>query len=152
MQFRMSACVAAMMLAVAGSTAIAQNEKVTTPEDLDRVMKKAQPAMQATQKAMGSGAYADARAQLATVRQAVEESQQFWVEKKREDALKMNRDTLAKIEALDKLLAGSIEPATATAALKEVGGACRSCHQKYRATDSDDNYIIKPGSLEEKTQ
>ena len=151
MQFRMSACVAAMMLAVAGSTAIAQNEKVTTPEDLDRVMKKAQPAMQATQKAMGSGAYADARAQLATVRQAVEDSQQFWVEKKREDALKMNRDTLAKIEALDKLLAGSIEPATATAALKEVGGACRSC-QKYHATDSDDNYIIKPGSLEEKTQ
>ena len=37
--------------------------------------------------------------------------------------------------------------AAAGASLKAVGAACRSCHQVYRATDADNNFILKPGSL-----
>src|SRR4029079_13913305 len=110
--------------------------------------KKAGPAMQATQKAVGAGTYADVKSQIATVKQAVLDSQSFWVEHKRDDALKFNKDTLAKIEASEKLASAPTVDAAATAAsLKEVGAACRSCHQVYRATDADNNFILKPGSI-----
>lgn len=141
-------CLAAVLLA-SGTVMLAQDEKVTTAEDLDKVMKKAQPAMQATQKAINSGAYADAKAQVATLRQAILDSQHFWVEKKRDDALKMNKETVEKIDALDKALsAEKVETAAAMAVLKEVGGTCRTCHNKYRGQDAENNYIIKPGSLD----
>lgn len=141
-------CCAAVLLA-SGTVMLAQGEKITTPEELDKVMKKAQPAMQATGKAINSGAFSDAKTQVATIRQAILDSQHFWVEKKRDDALKMNKETIEKIDALDKALsAEKVDSAAAMAALKEVGGTCRTCHQKYRAQDADNNYIIKPGSLE----
>jgi cytochrome c556 len=41
----------------------------------------------------------------------------------------------------------TVDGAGAAASLKQVGGACRSCHQQYRATDADNNYILKPGSI-----
>jgi Cytochrome C' len=150
--FGRSAAASAAIILLACSTAIINSQddnKVTTPEALDKVMKKAGPALQATNKALGSGATADARTELGTLRQAILDSQQFWIEKKREDAVKMNKETLAKIDALDTLLTDSgTDPAAATKALKEVGGACRSCHTKYRAQDAENNYILKPGSLE----
>ena len=143
-----AAGVAALVLA-SSSVMLAQNEKVTTAEDLDRVMKKSQPAMQATAKAINSGAIADAKTQVAILRQTILDSQHFWVEKKRDDAIKMNEETIEKIDALDKALsAEKVETAAALATLKEVGGTCRTCHTKYRAQDAENNYIIKPGSLE----
>ena len=144
------ACAVASVVAAVAITA-AQDEKVSTPEDLDRVMKKSQPAMQATQKAIAAGAYADAKTQLATLRQTIVDSQNFWVEKKRDDALKMNQETLDKIDALDKILSSdAVDRATAMTGLKEVGISCRPCHDKYRATDAQENFIIKPGSLDGK--
>ena len=131
----------------AGAVA-AQGAKVSTPEELDKVMKKAGPAMQATTKAVGVGAYADVKTQIATVKQAVLDSQSFWVEHKREDALKFNKDTLAKLDEFSKLIeSDTVDAAAAGASVKAVGGACRSCHQVYRATDADNNFILKPGSL-----
>ena len=88
------------------------------------------------------------RTQIAAVRQGVLDSQNFWIEHKRDDAVKFNKDTLAKIDEFQKVVAtDTVDSQTAQAALKAVGGACRSCHQVYRATDADDNFIIKPGSL-----
>lgn len=145
-----AACVGALLLASATATmALAQAEKVITAEDLDKVMKKTQPMMQAAAKAINSGAYADAKAQVASLRQAILDSQTFWVEKKRDDAVKMNQETIDKIDVLDKALAAEqVDKAAAMVALKEVGGTCRTCHTKYRDQDADNNYIIKPGSLD----
>lgn len=143
---RFSVYAGVMVLAWSGAVVGAQ--KVTTPEELDKVMKKAGPAMQATQKAVGAGAYADVKTQIATVKQAVLDSQNFWIEHKKDDALKFNKDTLAKIDEFEKVVAGDkVDPAAAAAALKAVGGACRSCHQVYRATDEENNFILKPGSI-----
>ena len=132
----------------AWSAVVVGAQKVTTPEELDKVMKKVGPAMQATQKAVGAGAFADVKTQIATVRQGVLDSQNFWIEHKRDDALKFNKDALAKIDAFDQLVsAEKVDPAAAAASLKAVGAACRSCHQVYRATDADNNFILKPGSI-----
>jgi cytochrome c556 len=135
-----------MVLVLSG--AIVGAQKVTTPDELDKVMKKVGPAMQAIQKAMGAGNYAEVKTQLATVRQAVLDSQSFWIEHKKDDALKFNKDTLAKIDDFEKMVSAvTVDGAGAAASLKQVGGACRSCHQQYRATDADNNYILKPGSI-----
>ena len=129
-----------------GSVVIAQ-PKVTTAKELDAVMKKA-GAFRQVDKAVQSKNAADAKAQLTIVRQAVLDSQSFWITHKKDDALKMNKEALAKIDALDKVLsAGSLDVAVATAAFKETGGACRSCHQAYRVEDANNEYTLKPGSV-----
>jgi cytochrome c556 len=144
---RLKYYVAVLMVGALGTLVIAQ-QKVTTPEELDKVMKKVQPAMQAAQKAMKSEAYADARAQLAIVKQAMEDSHEFWVINKKEDAIKTNEETVAKLDAVDKLLTATpVDPAAVQAALKEMGGACNTCHKTYRVRDADNNYILKPGSI-----
>ena len=144
MRFRVYAGV----LLFALSAGVVAAQKVTTPEELDKVMKKSGPAMQATQKAMGAGKYDEARKQIATVKQAVLDSQSFWVEHKRDDALKFNKETLAKLDTFEKMIAtDTVDAATASAALKAVGASCRQCHQVYRATDAEENFILKPGSI-----
>lgn len=137
---------AALIVMWAGAMVVAQ--KVSTPEELDKVMKKVQPAMQAANKAVGSNAFAEAAKQLAIVRQAVDDSRTFWLEHKKEDAIKFNKETVAKIEEAEKLLTGpKPDAAAATAAVKQVGASCRSCHEVYRVRDADNNWVLKPGSI-----
>ena len=139
--------VALVLVAAFGSLVIAQ-QKVTTTEELDKTMKKVQPAMQAMQKALKSESYADAKAQLAIVKQAMEDSHEFWVMHKKDDAIKTNEETVAKLDAVDKLLSATpVELPAVQAALKEMGGACNTCHKAYRVRDADNNYILKPGSI-----
>lgn len=122
-------------------------QKVATPAELDTVMKKA-GAFRQVDKAIQSNNAADARKQLAIVETAVEESRSFWEQHKREDALKLNKEALNKLDALEKVLAaGTLDVAAATAAFKEAGGACRACHQVYRAENANNEYILKPGSV-----
>jgi cytochrome c556 len=150
-RFRIHAAVAlaAFVALSALSTVIVRAQKVSTPEELDKVMKGVGKANQTMQKALTSGAYADVRTQITAVRQGVLDSQNFWIEKKRDDAVKFNKETLAKIDEFQKLVAtDTVDAAGAAAALKAVGASCRSCHQVYRTTDADDNFILKPGSLE----
>jgi cytochrome c556 len=135
----------AVLCAVLGGAVTAQ--KVSTPAELDKVMKKAS-AFRQVDKAIQSSNAADAKKQLAVVKAAVEESRSFWVEHKRDDALKLNTEAVAKLDALDKVLSSEkLDIATATAAFKETGGACRACHQIYRAEDANNEYILKPGSV-----
>jgi hypothetical protein len=104
---------------------------VTTPEELDKVMKKVGPAMQASTKAMAGPNYAEVKAQMAIVKQGVLDSQQFWIEHKKEDALKFNKETLAKLDDFDKLIAtDTVDTAAAAASLKAVGAACRQCGRR----------------------
>ena len=143
---RLKLCVAALVIAWTGSLLLAQ--KVTTPEELDKSMKKMQPAMQAAQKALKSEAYDDAKTQLVIVKQAIDDSREFWLLHKKDDAIKANQQVVTKLEAVDKLLSATpVDPAAVTAAMKEVGGACLSCHKAYRERDADNNWVLKPGSI-----
>jgi cytochrome c556 len=138
----------ALLLAWSGAVLVAQTQKVTTPEQLDKVMKQVQQANGAMLKAIKSGAYADARKNLSAAKEAVLLSQSFWIEHNKDDAVKMNKETLAKMEALEKIVAtDTVDVPAAEAAMKEVGASCRSCHQQYRATDAENNFILKPGSI-----
>ena len=146
MHFKSS--VAALMVVWAGTLLVAQT-KVTTPEELDKTMKKVGPALQATNKALASGALPEASKQLATIKQAIIDSREFWVTHKKDDAIEANKTAVAKIEAVEKMLAAPAPDAQAVqAALKqEVGAACRTCHEKYRVRDAENNWVLKPGSI-----
>ena len=136
---------AAVLVALSSTVAVAQ--KVTTVEELDKTMKRVGPAQQSMNKAIQSMAYADARKNIPVVRQAMLDAENFWVTRKKDDAIKATKETVARLDALDKVLASSPNAATATAAFKELGGSCRSCHMTYREQVGDD-FRLKPGTAE----
>ena len=135
-----------LCVVIVGVVLVAQTN-VTTVEELDTIMKKAR-AFRQVDKAVQSNNAADAKAQLAIVKMAVSDSQSFWVTHKKDDAVTMNKESLAKLDALEKVLsADTLDVAAATAAFKEAGGACRACHQQYRIEDDKNEYHLKPGSV-----
>jgi cytochrome c556 len=141
----------AILIAWSGALVMAQTQKVTTPEQLDKVMKSAGTASRNINKMTQSAAYADAKRELTTLRQAVLDSQSFWIEHKKDDAVKLNKDALEKIDAFDKMLsAPTVDGPAAIAAMKEMGQSCSACHKQYRAQDADNNYILKPGTIDSK--
>jgi hypothetical protein len=138
--------VGALLVVWSGSLVVAQ--KVTTEEELDKAMKKAQTALQAALKAIKSEAYEDARSQLAIVKQVTEDEREFWVMHKKDDAIKANLEVVAKVDEADKLLAASpVDTAALASAIKGIGGACLACHKTYRVRDAEKNWILKPGSI-----
>ena len=144
MRFRLCA---SALLALFGSIVAAQ--KFTTPEELDQAMKKAQSAQQAAQKAIKSGAYEDAREQIGIMKQSIDESREFWIHHKKDDAVKANQESVTKLEAVEKLLAATpVDTAAVAAGMKEVGGTCLACHKPYRVRDPVTNdWILKPGTI-----
>src|SRR4029079_8141115 len=71
------------------ATAVVAAQKVTTPEELDKTMKKIAPAQAATNKAIQSMAWADAKAQVAIVKQTLTDTESFWTANKKDDAVAM---------------------------------------------------------------
>ena len=68
---------------------------------------------------------------------------------KKDDAIAANKETVAKLEEVQKMLAAPTPDGQAVmAAMKQqVGPACRQCHEKYRVRDAENNWILKPGTI-----
>jgi hypothetical protein len=140
--------IAALLVVFAGAFVIAQS-KVTTPETLDKTMKALQQAQMAAGKAINSGDFAEGTKQLALVKKALEDSREFWVVHKKDDAIAANKETVAKLEDVQKMLTAPAPDGQAImAAMKQtVGPACRQCHEKYRVRDAENNWVLKPGTI-----
>jgi cytochrome c556 len=133
----------AMALVVAFGSVVAA-QKAATPDDLDKAMKRLQPANAAAGKAIQSMAYADAKTHVATVKQALIDADAFWVASKRDDAIKLSKDAVAKVTALEQALSAPTPDQQAVlTAQKQVGGTCASCHKAFRAQDENQQYILK---------
>ncbi len=139
----------AVALAVAFGGVALMAQKVSTPADLDAAMKRIAPAQGATGKAIQSGAFADAKASVATVKQALMDADNFWTNVvKKEDAMAMSKDSIAKVTALEQALnAATPDQQAILAAQKQVGGTCGACHKQYRVQDENMQYQLKPGTL-----
>lgn len=118
-------------------------------EDYTKMMKANAQAVGAMNKAIGSGAFADARTQLATLRTNYMGLQAFWAGKKKDDAVAIVKDGLTRLDALDKLLgAATVDQMAAQAAAKEFGGnTCGACHKLYREGDAQTGFKFKAGVL-----
>ncbi len=147
---RLFVWVTSLMIVALGVVVGAQTKPVTTPEEHAAVMKSNGSAAGPMFKAIGSGAFADARTQVATLRENFMALQGFWASKKKDDAVAIVKDGLAKLDALDKMLAAPApDQMAAQAAAKEFQGAtCGACHKLYRDGDGKTTpYTFKPGVL-----
>ena len=130
-----------------GALTIAQT-KITTFEEYQKVMKAAASGVQGANKAVGSGAFADAKTQLATARENFMTLQAFWSSGKTPDAAGFVKDLLTNVDAADKLLSAPTPDATAVqGALKMAQASCGACHKLYREGDQTTGYKIKAGVL-----
>jgi cytochrome c556 len=136
----------ALLVALASTVAVAQ--KVTSPAELEATMKRIAAAQAGVGKAIKSEAYADAKTQVAAVKAALMDAENFWVTNKKDDAVKLSKDAIGKVTALETLLSGAtVDQQAAFAAQKEVGGTCAACHKEYRVQNEDKTYSLKPGVI-----
>jgi len=143
---RLFSCTIALLLAVTSTVLIGQ--KVATPEDLDKTMKKIAPAQTAAAKAIQSMAWPDAKAQITIVKQALSDTEPFWVAHKKDDAVKMLKDSIAKVTAVEEAVSAPMpDQQAALAAFKQVGATCAACHKQYREQDENQQYRLKTGTI-----
>ena len=139
--------VAAGVLLLAG-TVVAAQSKISTPEEFDKTMKAVNAANNTMRKAIGSGAFADAKTAAGDLKKQFTIAETFWVHYKKDDAVKMNQNTVAKITALETALGAATPDAAAVqGAQKELGGTCQACHMQYRVQNPEGGYSLKPGSI-----
>jgi cytochrome c556 len=140
--------VAAGLLLWAG-TLVAAQDKISTAEEFDKTMKAVNAANGTMRKAVGSGAFADAKTATAELKKQFTIAGTFWAHHKKDDAVKMNQDTLAKIDALEKALTPAAPDAAAVqGAVKELGGTCLGCHKQYRVPgEGGQGYMLRPGTI-----
>ena len=142
---RFTVSVVVMTAMFVGSVLLAQT-KIATPQDYTMMMKSNAQNMAGTNKAIMSGAFADAKTSLATVRGNFMALQTFWTEKKKDDAVMIVKTGLANIDTLDKLLsAPTVDQPGALAQAKMIQGACGACHGAYREGDAQTGFKIKEG-------
>jgi len=143
---RLFTCIATVMLALSGTVLVAQ--KVATPEDLDKTMKKIAPAQTAAAKAIQSMTWSDAKAQITIVKQALNDTEPFWVAHKKDDAVKMLKDSIARVTAVEEAISAPMpDQQGALAAFKQVGATCAACHKQYREQDENQQYRLKAGTI-----
>lgn len=116
------------------------------PEDHAKLMKANAQAAQGTNKALGSGSVADAKAGVATLRSNYTSLLAFYSAKKKDDAVALIKGGLTNLDAVDAALsAATPDTMAAQAALKMFQGSCGGCHKQYRAGDGKDTpYSFKP--------
>lgn len=137
-----------LMLAftVAGTALLA--EKAKTADDIDKAMKKVGTTLQAVNKANNAMQYVEAKKQLEIVENTLKDAENFWVVNKKADAQQFSKDTLAKLDVLEKELSAAKPDSTkVTQAYRDAATSCNSCHKVYRGTDANNQFIIKPGTV-----
>ena len=136
------------LVVIAIVSVVVAAQKVTTPEELDKAMKRIAPAQAATNKAIQSMSWADAKAQVAVVRQALTDTESFWTTNKKDDAVALLKDSVAKVTAVEQALSAPMPDQQAVlAAFKQVGATCTACHKQYREQDESQQYRLKAGSI-----
>ena len=129
----------------AGTLAVAQ--KVVGPEDLDRAMKTVGTAIEGMNQAIGSEEFEDAKTPLALSRQVLASTRPMWEAKQEPDAVRMTREAVATLDALDTVLSAiAVDPSAVAAAVQGVTRACDACHVTYREGDQQTGYRIKSAS------
>ena len=131
---------ALMVMFAVGVTAQAN----LTPEDHAKIMKANAQAAGATNKAIGSGAFADAKTQVATLRANYTSLLAFYSAKKKDDAVALLKGGLTQLDTVDTALSAATPDAMAAqAAMKMFQGSCGGCHKQYREGDAQTGYKFK---------
>jgi len=128
------------VIGIAGLRAAAADDKkpypVFTAEQFVAAMKTIGQAFTATNGAVTRNETEDAKAYLAISRDRLATTITFWRDRKRDDAVKMLRDTVSLMDQLDVALsADQVDTAKTGNLAKQIGASCQACHQIYREQD-----------------
>ena len=129
---------------VVGTGTLAVAQKVVGPEEFDRAMKTIGAALEAAEEALGSASYVAAKTPLALSRQVLASTRPEWEANGESDAVRMNREAVAALDALDKVLSTTtVDAAAAAAAYRDVTRTCDACHATYREGDPQTGFRIR---------
>ena len=75
------------------------------------------------------------------------DAENFWVMNKKDDAVKMSKEAIAKVTALEDGPVSADGPTqqAAFAAAKEVGGTCTACHKDLPRPDRGQDVLAQAG-------
>ncbi len=140
------------MTAVAAALA-AQDRKpypIFTDEQFIAAMKTIGQAFAAVNVSLAKAETDDGKAYLAISRDRLATTITFWRDRKKDDAIKMLRDTLATLDELDAALSAEQVDRTTVSDLARKGGAeCERCHAAYRDQDpATKAYRFKAGTVQ----
>jgi hypothetical protein len=92
----------------------------------------------------------DSKAYLVISRDRLATTITFWRDRKKDDAIEILRDTLARMDELDVALsAEKVDTEAASSILKQIGASCEACHRLYREQDPITKaYRIKTASAQ----
>ena len=139
---------AVVFVGLGGLTAAQQKTyPVFTTDDFVRMMKSVGQNFAAVDRSTAQQDFEAAKGQLTRSREQLAVTITFWRDRKRDDAIKMLRTTLTRMDQLDDALsAEKIDSAAAAGIVKQVQAACESCHAVYREQDpATKAYRFKPG-------
>ena len=139
----------ALLICWTGSVGLAQ-KVIFSPDDLDKTMKVVGQMFGLVNTTIASKDFDTAKMHIARSREQVARTISFWRSKGKEDAIRMVRDTSARLDDLDNVLsANTIDSSAVTAAAKQVDAACEACHAVYREQDPvTKTFRLKPGAVE----
>ena len=97
---------------------------------------------------LAKGDFETAKAQNVRSRELLAITITYWRDRQKDDAVKILRDTLTKMDELDTALsAEKVDPAAVTGIAKQIGANCGGCHGKYREQDpATKAYHFKKGA------
>lgn len=134
--------VAMVVMIAAGSSLSGQ--KITSVHEFDQAMKTIAASFRETDRHISSSAYRDAKIPLSLTRQVVASTLPFWLARNKEDAVKLVRRALEKLDELDVVLSrDTVDADGARLAMNEVTNSCATCHVVYREGDPSAGYRIK---------
>jgi cytochrome c556 len=147
-RFTRKAAGSLLVAVVAAGTAIAQKNPYRnyTEEKFVQNMQAAGRSYAAVADLLAKMDHESAKAQLTRAREQLAITVTFWRDKKKDDAVRMLRDTLDRTDDLDAALSEeSVNRSAITAASQRLDAACQACHALYRAQDpATKAYRLKP--------
>jgi cytochrome c556 len=139
---------AAIVILLGSSLLVAENSNpLLTPDDFVASMKALGRNFTKVNSLIATGDYDSAKQQLARCREGLATTISYWRAPERNDAIKILRDGVAKMDALDAVLSREkVDPASAAEATRQVASACQSCHAAYREQNArTGTYTFKKG-------
>jgi hypothetical protein len=141
----------ALFVVVAGSRTTAQKRyPVFTVNDFANAMKLIDRNFGGLNKSLAAGDFESGKAQLTRAREQLATTITFWRHNKKDDAIKLLKETVATMDELDAALSvEKVDGGAARSLARQISGRCDSCHALYRDQDPVTKaYRLKPGSVE----
>jgi hypothetical protein len=123
---------------------------IYTQDDFVKTMKSVGQNFSAIGTSITANDFEAAKERVVRTREQLATTVTFWRNHKKDDAVKMWRAAITKMDELDTALsAENVNKDAASALVKEIGAACAACHAQYRDQDPTTKaYRLKPGSVQ----